>query len=405
MHGVASTRERKAPPVTSRGRVAVVGAGAFGVPAAIELHRRGYEVELIDPGPLPHPDASSTDISKAVRADYGSDEFYTALAERAMEHWRAWNREWSEPLFHEVGFLVVARRSMAPGTFEGDSWSLLRKRGFALERLDGAGIARRFAAWNPEPYVDGYFNPVGGWVESGRVVAALIERARRVGVRLLEGRRLARLIERGSRVVGLVLEDGEERPADHVVVSAGAWTPTLLPHLGQVMWATGQPVLHFRPPDPSRYTGGCFPVWAADIARTGWYGFPLHHDGVLKVGRHGLGQRIRADEPRVVNPSEEERFREFFRETFPDLLDAPLVGSRLCLYCDTWDGNLWIDRDPERPGLVVACGGSGHGFKFAPLLGTIIADVLEGKPGPDTARFAWREQRDVNFEQARFTGQ
>ena len=99
-----------------RRSVIVVGGGIFGVTAALELCSRGLAVELIDPGPLPHEHASSTDISKAVRMDYGADGFYTELAELALDGWRTWNREWTDPPYHEVGFLLMRREAMAPGT-------------------------------------------------------------------------------------------------------------------------------------------------------------------------------------------------------------------------------------------------------------------------------------------------
>src|SRR5207253_5914204 len=86
-------------------RIIVVGAGINGVTAAIELKRRGHKVYLIDPGPLPHPLAASTDISKAVRTAYGADEEYTALAERSIKLWRKWNAELGVELYYEVGFL------------------------------------------------------------------------------------------------------------------------------------------------------------------------------------------------------------------------------------------------------------------------------------------------------------
>src|SRR6185437_9008873 len=85
--------------------VAVVGAGIFGVTAALALRRRGHTVSLFDPGPLPHPLAESTDISKIVRLDYGPDDVYLALMESALEGWRRWNEDLGEPLFHEVGVL------------------------------------------------------------------------------------------------------------------------------------------------------------------------------------------------------------------------------------------------------------------------------------------------------------
>ena len=109
------------------------------------------------------------------------------------------------------------------------------------------------------------------------------------------------------------------------------------------------------------------------------------------------------DDPRVVTNEDEARFRRFLRECLPELAQAPVIGRRLCLYCDTWDGNFWIDRDPDRPGLVVASGGSGHAFKFGPMLGPIIADVVEGKPNRFASRFAWRPRGSPATEDARFT--
>jgi len=110
------------------------------------------------------------------------------------------------------------------------------------------------------------------------------------------------------------------------------------------------------------------------------------------------------DDPREVTADHEAKCRSFMRESLPALAEAPIIGRRLCLYCDTWDGNFWIDRDPERDGLVVAAGGSGHGFKFAPLLGNIIADVIEERPNRFAHRFAWRAKGQLATEDARFSG-
>jgi glycine/D-amino acid oxidase-like deaminating enzyme len=386
--------------VAERRSVIIVGAGAFGASAALELRRRGFDVRLVDPGPLPHPEASSTDISKAVRMDYGADELYTGLALEALRGWDAWSHEWKRPLYHEVGFLLMRGEPMAPGQFEHDGFELLSRMGQPVERMDAPRLAECAPAWSAQRYVDGYYNPRGGWAASGAVVGWLIEQAAAAGVELHEGKRFAGLCERGSRVGGIVTADGETLVADRVVVAAGAWTPALLPQLFDAMWVVGQPALHFRPDDPGPYLGERFPVWCADLATTGWYGFPCN-DGVVKVANHGPGRPMHPDDPKVVDPAEEERFREFLRGTFPGLADAPLATSRLCLYCDTWDGNFWIDHDPAREGLIVACGGSGHGFKFTPVLGEIIADVVERKPNPWAPRFAWREPGERKTEQAR----
>jgi glycine/D-amino acid oxidase-like deaminating enzyme len=149
-------------------------------------------------------------------------------------------------------------------------------------------------------------------------------------------------------------------------------------------------------------------VWAADIAGTGWYGFPLSPSGVVKVAHHGPGRMMRATDPREVAPDEEARFRAFLRERLPALADAPVAATRLCLYTDTLDGDFLIDADPDRPGLVVATGGSGHALKFAPLLGDIIADATLDAPSPWRARFSWRRSAEAvaqrSADAARFTG-
>jgi glycine/D-amino acid oxidase-like deaminating enzyme len=389
--------------MNSKRSILIVGAGEFGLTAALELLRRTWAVTVIDPGPIPRDSAASTDISKVVRMDYGADEQHTALGEAAITGWHLWNRQWGASLYHEDGFLVLARGAMQPGGFEHESFSKLAARGHKLERLNAAALRRRFPAWTAEIYPDGYFNPRGGWAESGNVIARLAAQARVDGVAVREGVAFQRLIESGSRVTGVVTAAGEELRADFVLVAAGAWTPTLLPHLSPFMWATGQSVVHLHVANPREWQAPRFPVWAADIARTGWYGFPALDDGRLKVANHGPGRRVHPDEPRVVLESDIARFREFLRDSLPALADAPIVGTRLCLYCDTFDGNFWIDHAPARPGLVVATGDSGHAFKFAPVLGGLIADAVEHKPNPFLARYAWREQKFKAAESARAT--
>ena len=104
---------------------------------------------------------------------------------------------------------------------------------------------------------------------------------------------------------------------------------------------------------------------------------------------------------RSVTTEETRQLREFLAATFPLLQEAPIVYTRICLYCDSCDGHFWIARDPDRPGVVVASGDSGHAFKFAPVLGPLIADVVEGRPHPLQARFAWRPGlRPTRWEEA-----
>jgi glycine/D-amino acid oxidase-like deaminating enzyme len=176
-------------------------------------------------------------------------------------------------------------------------------------------------------------------------------------------------------------------------MAVGAWTPYLLPFMSNFFRTTGQPVFHLKPSQPDLFASERFPVFGADITTTGYYGFPINRDGVLKIANHGAGREMSPDsDERVVTREEERNLRDFLASTFPALVDAPIVSTRVCMYCDTHDGHFWIARDPERQGLVVAAGDSGHGFKFAPVLGAIIADAVEGKENSLLDKFRWRPE-------------
>lgn len=382
-------------------RIALAGAGVFGAAAALELRRRGWDVVLLDPEAPPAPRAASTDVSKVVRREYGSDLFYLELATEAIAGWRRWNAEWPEPLYHETGLLVLADSPLEGSGFAADSWRSLLAAGYAPERLDAGELAARFPAWSSTHLRGGFFHREAGWSESGRVVARLVDLARAAGV---EVRREAAvgLLEDDRGVRGLRGAAGEV-PADHTLLAAGVWTPRLA-GLEWGMWPTAHPVFHLRPGDPEPFRAERFPVFLSDIAATGWYGFPLHpREGVVKVARHGPGRRVDPDVERVVTPDEVSAMRAFLADSLPALAGAPLAASRSCLYCDTADGHFWIDRDPAREGLTVASGGSGHGFKFAPVLGGVIADAVEGRESRWLPRFRWRREARpfASEEQAR----
>ena len=382
-------------------RSVVVGGGIFGVTAAAELHARGDDVTLIDPGPLPYPLAESTDASKVVRMDYGGDELYVEMMERALPAWRELDERFAHdggtpypgperPLFHETGVAFVTRTPMTAGGFEHESYELLRRRGHELERLDERALAAKFPAWNGSGFVDGYYNPKGGWAESGAVVARLADDLRRSGVVVRTSTRCDRLIERGGRVEGVLTPGGERIESDVVVLASGAWVPSIAPWIAGAFHTVGQPVFQLAPDDPSLFEPPKFCVFGADIARTGWYGFPLNVERLVKIANHGRGRAMHPESPeRVVTNEEIAALRLFVATTFRPLDGARIDRTRICVYCDTWDEHFWIAPDPERAGLVVATGGSGHAFKFAPLLGGLIADACEGKV---VDRFRWRPE-------------
>jgi glycine/D-amino acid oxidase-like deaminating enzyme len=363
-------------------RVLIVGAGIFGLTAARSLLDRGHEVRVLDGGPVPHPLAESNDLSKIVRIEYGADEEYMALAEHCLEGWRRWGED-----FHETGVAFLTRAPMAPGGFENDSYRLLLKRGHRPERLDVHAIARRFPAFRPGVFVDGFYHATGGWVAAANVVTRLAS-----GISVSRNLRVERLLLEKERVVGVETVAGDAIRADMVVLTVGAWIDDLVPWLEGCFRPVGQPVFHLAPPAPP-----ALPVFGADIAKTGWYGFP-HTEGVIKIANHGLGRAIHPDGSRDLTIDEEASLRGFLAGHIPSLAEAPIVQRRLCVYCDTVDEHFWIAPDPDHPGLVIATGGSGHAFKFAPILGKLISGAVLGEPVPP--RFRWRPGLASHGEEA-----
>src|SRR4051794_10532053 len=146
--------------------------------------------------------------------EYGTDEQYMAMAEASLDGWRRWNAQWDEPLFHETGVTMVNHKPMEPGGFEYESYHMALKRGHHPDRLDAAEIVRRFPQWKPGAYVDGYYHREGGYAESGRVVAKLIELGQAAGIEYPTGFTVDTILEENGRVIGVQARDGSRFYAD-----------------------------------------------------------------------------------------------------------------------------------------------------------------------------------------------
>ena len=419
------TKKRK-EVMEEKKSVIVVGCGIFGVSSAIELKKRGYEVKMIDREAVPHQEASSTDISKIVRLDYGSDELLTELMEKSIEGWRKMNKEFGDEIYHENGLLVLSSRKMEKGSFEYESLEMMGKRGVTdffsrqkkqtlfisktkkwlkkhkVRKLGNEELKKEFPAWREGKFMESYLNPQSGWVESGKAVALLLQKALEMDIHLIISSVTALIFsEQNNKVRGVTLEDGTSLDSDYVVLSAGPWSPSLLPSLKRVLRPTAQTVFHFEIPKELKHSFSHpnFTAYTCDIQQTGFYGFPAHpFDGRLKVGHHAVGNVM--EDPtttKIINygdrvrKEKEKLFREFLKDNLPSMAEAPVIGYRTCLYCDSYDGNFFICRHPAHENLIISTGGSGHGFKFGPMLGILAADSLEGKSNKFAQRFEWRE--------------
>ncbi len=374
--------------------VLIVGGGVFGMTSAVELAKRKYKIGLINPDSIPHHLAASTDVNKAVRMEYGSDKEYFRMAEICIDRWKEWNDFFGEKLYHEVGFLMLCKGNMEDGKhrYEKQSYENLLASGYVTDRLTTKELKKRFPAVNANVYQDAFFNPKGGYVESGLVITKLAEYARSLGVEIHE-RQTAESIEvENERLKAVKTKEGITFHCGHALIAAGANTPYLLPELQPYIKTTGHPLFWLKPENSKYFSPPYLSFFAADISNSGWYGFPfVPKYGIVKIGKHSNGLLMHPDkDDRQIKDEEVVDMRSFLKESFPELASAPLVFTRRCLYTDTLDGHFWIDQHPNIKGLSVSTGGSGHGMKMAPILGEMTADRIEGKIHQFSQRYRWR---------------
>ncbi len=379
---------------TNSCEILIVGGGVFGISSAIELVKRKYQVTLINPDTIPHHLAASTDITKIVRMEYGTDTEYFKMAELAIERFHQWNELFNEEIYHQVGILMLCKEPlMSPAqAYEHSSYVQLKNAGYDIDNLSKNDIAKRFPAVNTENYYEANYNPIAGYVKSGRLVERLAQYAQSLGVIIKENQTAEELIIDHGRLLGVKTHEGNTYHCGHAVIAAGTSTPYLLPELKPYMKATGHPVFWLRPKDSELFSIPKLSVFTADISNSGWYGFPFtSQHGVIKVAKHTDGLELHPYyNDRRVTDVEVSDMRLFLRETLPALSDASLVYTRKCLYTDTLDGHFWIDHHPEIKGLSVSSGGSGHGLKMAPVIGEMTADMIEKKSNQFLERYRWR---------------
>lgn len=348
-------------------RVAIVGGGVFGLSAALALAKRGCAVELFEAETIPAPLAASNDVSKATRLLYGRETArYAPRVLRATEGWRELERETGRTLLAQPGFLALARE-WTPGGFEQESAAALARLGLPHEVLDARAIAARHPALSRVPASVGLLDPNGGFFDPPECLLALREAAARRGARIVE-----------HRAAG----EGFRPAADAVLWTKGPW----LAAGGLPLRATLQEELLFAP----RGDPGAIPVWSSDIASAGIYGFPRHpRSGLFKVACHALGPAVDPSAPRSTGGAEHARIRAFVAGSLP-WLDPDPRETRTCLYSNTPDGEFLFDELPASADTreFVAGGGSGHAFKFGPLLGEWAADLVIDGRVPDAFRLA-----------------
>jgi monomeric sarcosine oxidase len=350
----------------------VVGAGVFGTWTAHHLLASGCDVTLVDAYGPASPRASSGDQSRILRCGYGADEIYSQWARRSLDQWRALEQRTGVSIWHPCGVLLLAA---ADDPYAIATRRTLERGGFALEVLDTPALNQRFPHLDARDITMAIVEPECGVLMARRAVRTLVSELLRSNARLVRGKVVVTASSGTLRSIGLA--GGGAVEGDGVVFACGPWLPSVLaPSLAGRIRPTRQTVVYFgTPAGDHRFGPADTPAWIDRPA--GVYGVPELEDAGLKVGLDEHGPAIDPDhDDRTPSTEAIARARNWVERRFPAMKGAPVVGTRVCQYENTSNGDLLIDRHPDFDNVWVVGGGSGHGFKHGPAVGEYAATLV-----------------------------
>jgi sarcosine oxidase len=357
--------------------VIVIGLGGMGSAAAYRLAERGQHVLGIDRYPPVHNQGSSHGGSRITRQAYFEDPAYVPLLLRAEELWREAETRTGMPIVHYTGGLMIGRPESR--TVAG-SLASARQRGLDYELLDAGEVHARFPVFTPVEDEIALYERKAGFVVPEASVAAHLRLAAEAGAELHHEELVTRWEPAHAGGVRVHTADGVYT-ADRLVLCPGAWAPELLADLGVRFEIERQVQYWFAPRgsvEPFRQARHPIYVWDPPDGRQ-FYGFPATDDdpaGGSKVAFF-RGGRICTPETidRTVHQAETDLMTSYTAGRVPDFAGT-FLRAVTCMYTNTPDEHFVIARHPAHERVVVACGFSGHGFKFVPVVGEIVADLV-----------------------------
>jgi sarcosine oxidase len=364
--------------------VVVIGLGVMGSAALRELARRNISALGIERFAVGHDRGSSHGATRIIRLAYFEHPSYVPLVQRAHALWRELEAASGHKLLYVTG---VAEMGPPDGTLMQGTLASARLHGLRHEVLTASEFMIRFPAFRLPADFIAMLQFDGGFLLAEPSVHALVTQAKLAGAQVRE-QVTVRSIEPRASGVRVDTDDGAI-DAGAAVVAAGPWTASLLPDLPVRLRITREVMGWFAPAEPQRFAGG-FPVFLIESRHGTHYGFPPFGEAGIKVAKHH--HRDQAVDPdrydRVVSAHDEALIRAVLAEHVP-AANGPLLDARTCLYTVAPDGDFIIDRLPGCAQIVVVSPCSGHGFKFAPAIGEIVADlVIAGVTRHDIARFS-----------------
>ncbi|MGD9881556.1 MAG: N-methyl-L-tryptophan oxidase [Reyranella sp.] len=363
----------------------VVGVGAMGSAACWQLARRGQRVLGLERFDIPHAYGSSHGATRIIRLAYYESPAYVPFLRRALELWREAGRAFGEDLYFRTGSIDAGPNDST--VFQG-SLASSQLHDLEHEVLSGAEVNRRFPGYRLPADHAALFQPDGGFIASERAIVAHVTLAQAAGAEIHARERMLEWHPLPGGGVRVVTDRGSYE-AGSLVMAAGAWIGELVPELATFAVPERQVLGWFQPRNPAIFAPSALPVVNLLVEEGRYYALPIWGVPGFKIGRyHHLGETGAADTlSRDVTRADEDILRLCVSRYFPDA-DGPVMALKTCMFTNTPDEHFIIDRLPGQPEVVVASPCSGHGYKFASVVGELLAELAAGTtPTQDLSMF------------------
>ena len=351
----------------------VIGVGGMGSAAVYHLAQRGLQVLGLEKHAIPHEMGSSHGYSRMIRYTLQEHPSYVPLVRRSYELWHEMEETAGEELMVTTGSI----RAGAPDSpFFLNAQEACDLHSIPYEILTASEVNKRFPGYRFPEEISSVYQADGGFLLPERCIVTHVQAAERAGADVHSQETVLDWEVRGDGVQ--VRTDRDTYTAGRLVVTAGPWAANLVPELAAYAVPERQVMGWFQPKRPELYAAEAFPVFGVFTEEGRYYGFPSHAVPGFKIGRaHHLLQKVDPDAiDREVHPEDEDILRQVVNRYFP-LAAGKLLDGKTCMYTNTPDEHFMIGTLDGQPQVSVAAGFSGHGFKFASVIGEIMADLAQ----------------------------
>jgi monomeric sarcosine oxidase len=362
--------------------VIVLGAGVAGSATAYQLAKLKKKVLLLEQFDFLHKFGSSHGGSRIFRHAY-EDQRYVKLAQAADDLWMQLEKDADEKLLTRTGGLDIGTPDFHELTAIQQA---LKEMGRPFEVVAAKEVAKRFPAFKLRDNQVAIYQKDAGVLAATRCVNALLRTAAQYGATLQSHESVEAL--KLHKAVEVRTAKGTYH-ADKLVICAGPWLRKVMKDLHLPLQVEQQQVLYVTVKNGHLHTPNAMPLFINRDPSAEVYGFPLFdHPTAIKISDHANAPKITLDERtfELMQPWAQDSIKR--AQTFLPNIVGELVHFEMCLYTKTPDEHFILDHHPEHKHVVIAGGFSGHGFKFGPVLGEIMSDlVLEGKTRHDLSLF------------------